>query len=224
MNILLWDWRCNEHDLCFIGFPLSRLCQSSPKKASIFFWNPQQCRRPIESFCLANVMSNWKFLPSQCDVQSQEVPTIDVNRFRIWRAATDGEFFSVEPLCIRSYFFTRDASLYQVTLSPLSTYFIRILFVSFLVRRGELHNDHSVWLSWVWDDLSGWWCLRPVSGWLAALMIIYVLIIIIDIIIIIIIIIKIKMSSLTGYLVSTPRVGRAMLRLPTALNHRWSSS
>ena len=54
MNILLWDWRCNEHDLCFIGFPLSRLCQSSPKKARIFFWKSTTMSTP-----------NREVLPSQ---------------------------------------------------------------------------------------------------------------------------------------------------------------
>ena len=85
------------------------------------------------------------------------------SRFRVWGTAADGQLVPVEPFHLRSSSSSSSLSLLSLLLSPTTTtymYFHLILFC----RRGELHNDNSVRLSWIWDHSSCWRCLWPISG------------------------------------------------------------
>ena len=91
-----------------------------------------------------------------------------VNRFGIWGAAAYGEFFPLESLPVRSPVISdHQKSFYQMTPTVMLIILLVLLYLTYipLCRRGELHHDDCVRISWIRDGLSGWRCLWSFSGW-----------------------------------------------------------
>ena len=91
-----------------------------------------------------------------------------VNRFGIWGAAAYGEFFPLESLPVRSPVISdHQKSFYQMTPTVMLIVLLILLYLTYipLCRRGELHHDDCVRISWIRDGLSGWRCLWSFSGW-----------------------------------------------------------